>query len=392
MPSKEVLFLFNHDAPHQVAHAAGIVRELSAIRPDLAVTCATGTPAIRAHLRGLLGEEAAARVGWLDLGLPGWLDAALALPNRIAPARRLARLRHHARRLLEARVLVSTERTCLRLKRHLPRGAAMPAFVHVPHGAGDRAVTFHADKAGFDRILVSGEKTVRELISRGVATPGQLRVTGYPKFDTVDPGRRLELFGNGRPVFLYNPHFDPFLSSWYDEGPALLDWFAGPEGQRFNLIFAPHVMLFRKKLHVSPEYRVARIRPGIRPQWRSAPNIVIDTASKRLVDMSYTLSADGYIGDVSSQIYEFLIRPRPVFFIDRFSASPRCREGRFPAWEAGDVATTAAELTALLPGYADRFARYEERQRAIFADTFSLDPQRPASLRAAEAIAELVAE
>lgn len=384
----EVLFLFNHDAPHQVAHIAGIARAAREISPNLRVTCATGTAAIRERLQALLGEEASAGMTWVDIGLPGWLESLLALPNRIAPVKRLARLDYHARRLLQADVLVSAERTCLRLKRR--RTERMPRFVHVPHGAGDRSVTFHPGKAGFDRLLVSGDKTAREMIARGGFRAEQIKVVGYPKFDTIDPEKRVRLFDNDRPVFLYNPHFDPFLSSWYDEGPALLDWFASTEGQAFNLVFAPHIMLFRKKLHVSLEYRTARLRPDIKPAWRDAPNILIDTNSARLVDMSYTLSADAYIGDVSSQIYEFLIRPRPVFFIDTFSCSSRSREGHYPAWDGGYVANSAAALAPLLHTRVKLEAREAERQRALFADTISYDPARPASRRAAEAIVEML--
>jgi len=381
----ELLFLFNHDAPHQVAHIAGVARAARDLRPDARVTCATGTPGIRQRLSAILGESAAG-MNWLDLALPGWMDAALALPNRIAPVRRLARLDHHRERLLQASILVSAERTCLRLR----RPGAPTRFVHVPHGAGDRATTFHHGKAGFDRMLVSGEKTARELRARGIATAEQLRIVGYPKFDLIDAAPRPPLFDNDRPVFVYNPHFDPFLSSWYDEGPALLDWFASDAGQAFNLVFAPHVMLFRKKLHVSLEYRTARLRPDISPAWRAARNILIDTDGPRLTDMSYTLAADAYIGDVSSQIYEFLLKPRAAFFIDRFSADRRSREGRYPAWAAGDVVPCAQALTALLPDHRARAAQYRERQRALFADTFSVDPAHPASLRAAQAIVELL--
>jgi hypothetical protein len=390
MAAARMIFLFNHDAVHQVAHLGGIVRAMRTERPDVRIICATGMASIRHHLEGLLGETVAREVEWLDLGLPGWMDGLLSLPNTIAPVKRLARLDHHAGALLASDVLVSAERTCLRLRRRQAALGSRTQFVHVPHGAGDRAVTFHRGKAGFDRILVAGDKTARELVARGAARADQLRVVGYSKFDAVGQGEPLRPFDNERPTFLYNPHFDPFLSSWYDEGPALLDWFARGAGQRFNLIFAPHIMLFRKTLHVSLEYRTARLRPGIRPDWRNAPNILIDTGSDRLVDMSYTLCADAYIGDVSSQIYEFLIRPRPAFFIDRFSRDARSREGRYPAWEAGDVVRSAGELVRLLPGWRERLPLYRDRQAELFADTMSHDPARSASQRAVDALMELV--
>jgi hypothetical protein len=217
-----------------------------------------------------------------------------------------------------------------------------------------------------------------------------VRVVGYPKFDTIDVEKRVDFFGNGRPTFLYNPHFDPFLSSWYDEGPKLLDWFASGDGQKYNLIFAPHIMLFRKSVHISLEYRTARRRVDIQDIWKDSPNILIDTGSDRLVDMSYTLSADGYIGDVSSQIYEFLIHPRPAFFIDVFSKDKRSKEGHYPAWEAGEVVHSAGELTDFFHPYVQKVDGYEAQQQALFADTISYDPARPATQRAAEAIIEML--
>lgn len=384
----DILFLFNHDAPHQVAHIAGIARALALRGAGVPVTCATATPAIRARAETILGPEACRAVQWFDLALPGWLEAALALPNRVAPVRRVMRLRHHAARINAARVVVSAERTCLTIRD--PQGSAR--FAYVPHGAGDRMVSYHPGKGGFDRILVSGHKTAREMVARGVAPAERLRVIGYPKFDTIDLSRRERLFSNDNPVLIYNPHFDPLLSSWYDHGPALLDWFASAAGQGFNLIFAPHIMLFRKKLHVSLEYRTARLRPDIAPAWQAAPNILIDTGSTRLVDMTYTLSSDAYIGDVSSQVYEFLVHPRPLLFIDTFSHDPRSREGDYPAWRAGDVARDAAGLAALVPGAWQRHAQFRAIQHDIFADTVSHQDGHPAVARAADALVELAGE
>lgn len=382
----DILFLFNHDAPHQVAHIAGIARALIETgAPGQPITCATATPAIRARVETILGPDAAARVGWFDMALPAWLEATLALPNKVAPVRRLMRLRHHAVRINAARVVISAERTCLSVRASDGRAR----FAYVPHGAGDRMVSYHPEKGGFDLIMVSGHKTALEMVARGVAPAERLRVIGYPKFDTIDLSQSKKLFSNDNPVLVYNPHFDPLLSSWYDHGPALLDWFTQGEGQGYNLIFAPHIMLFAKKLHVSLEYRTARLRPGIDPRWRAAPNILIDTGSTALVDMTYTLAAQAYIGDVSSQVYEFLVRPRPLLFLDAFSHDPRSREGAYPAWRAGDVARDAAGLAALIPGAWARHATYRAVQEAIFDDTVSHQPGHPAVQRAADALLEL---
>ncbi|HWV13656.1 MAG TPA: hypothetical protein VN110_10210 [Sphingobium sp.] len=86
--------------------------------------------------------------------------------------------------------------------------------------------------------------------------------------------------------------------------------------------------------------------------------------------MSYTLGCDAYIGDVSSQIYEFLCRPRPAFFIDTHS---RSREEELPylSWSAGDVVRSADELFPLLPAYCERGLHYRAQQQSIFDYTMS---------------------
>src|SRR3546814_17702316 len=49
---------------------------------------------------------------------------------------------------------------------------------------------------------------------------------------------------------------------------------------------------------------------------RKLPHMHIDLGSERSIDMSYTGSADLYLGDVSSQVAEYLYRPRPCVFLN----------------------------------------------------------------------------
>src|SRR3546814_8277328 len=88
-------------------------------------------------------------------------------------------------------------------------------------------------------------------------------------------------------------------------GRDVLEFFrASPD---YNLIFAPHVVLYQRGL-----------RHGARPlgRYRNRPNMLIDTGSLASIDMTYTLAADIYLGDVSSQVYEFMLQPRPYLFLD----------------------------------------------------------------------------
>ena len=381
------LFLFNHDAGHQVAHLAGIAAATARIHPEIETVVAFATPEIRDRLSALMTPEDAALIRWEELSLGPARAAVARLFDRVFPASRLWRLRAHTQLFASADMIISTERTCLRLKKSISQ-SDMPLFAKVPHGAGDRSVAYHPDYRRFDYSFVAGPKVVEQLVAHGVERE-RLVIVGYPKFEGVNLDARTDFFGNGRPTFVYNPHFDPNLSSWYDQGPDLLRWFAGPEGRHFNLIFAPHVMLFRKELHVSPEYRVARRRPDVPAEALSADNILVDLNGPRLFDMSYTMSADAYIGDVSSQIYEFLVHPRPAFFIDARRERKAEDDEWHLFWDAGPVVRTCAELSGLLPDFAAIGAKYRDRQEEIFAYTIDIR-ETPPSIRAADAIAEAI--
>ena len=193
---------------------------------------------------------------------------------------------------------------------------------------------------------------------------------------------------DGRPLVLYNPHPSPYLSSWYKFGPAILDWFvAHPE---YRLVFAPHVMLFERPLAISID-RLRVARPGrIDRRWREAENIVVDTGSRASTTMAYTNAADLYLGDASSQVYEFLIRPRPCVFVDAHRAAWRGNPD-FAHWRAGPVIDDPAQLGAALADAREGFeTRWRPAQEALFAHSFDLSAE-PSALRAARAIAELAA-
>lgn len=388
----KVVFLFNHEAAHQVAHIAGIAGAMATAESGSAVIAATGNAQIFAEVKKLLSVEQIAALQWADLSLPGWLHRLLTPLNRLVPVHRLARLYWHRKSLFAAAMIVTTERTCLTLKRHWRRRSG-PRFAYVPHGSGDRNVAVHPALKDFDLCLVSGQKVVDQLVESGVARSENCRIIGYPKFDILRGRRPEKFFANDLPTFLYNPHFDPFMSSWFDHGNAVLQYFYERPDQ-YNLIFAPHVMLFSKSVHISPEYKVTRRRPDVEPKFLTAPNIRIDIDSPRLFDMSYTLSADVYIGDVSSQVYEFLYRPRPCFFIDvhssvHSSVDSGAKENEPPAydfWRNGPVIRTASELTEILPGFANVGAQYRDIQIDRMAYTADNKDPRSASVRGAEAI------
>lgn len=381
------LFLFNHDAAHQVAHLAPVAAAMARDHRDIETVVAYSGPAIRARIEGLIDPADVALIRWEELDLTGATKLLTGILDRLLPASRLARLRVHEKLFAESDAVISTERTCLRVQKRLGPERS-PLFIRVPHGTGDRSVTFHPDHRRFDLSLVAGPKMAEQLAANGV-DPARIRVTGYSKFEGIDLSAKPDFFENGRPTLVYNPHFDPHLSSWYEAGPELLRWFASEKGQAFNLIFAPHVMLFRKAMHVSPEYKIAKRRPDVPEEAMEAANILVDVDGPRLFDMSYMLSADGYIGDASSQLYEFLARPRPVFLLDPNNALQEQGERELPFLTTGPCASSVADLAALLAELESVGEQYREVQQRLIAHTFDPSDEPPSS-RAAQAIADAI--
>ena len=376
----KVGFLFNHDALHQIRHTAPVIAEVVRF-PGVKAVVLTSSTAQEAQVRALLGPAAASvRFVALEVGvLAAGLDRLLRF---VAPFRRIATLRENLPVFAALDVLVVPETTSLLLRDRF--GLTKPKFVWIPHGAGDRSVGFRPVMRGFDLVLLSGAKVRDRMLAAGLITSDNHVIVGYPKFDTIDIAPPPLLFTNERPTVLYNPHFDPRLSSWYTMGEAVLGWFA--QQSRYNLIVAPHVMLAQRRLHASVEHRVLRWRRDIAQRYAALPHIHVDMGSEASVDMTYTRAADIYLGDVSSQIYEWIARPRPAIFLNATGVAWE-RDPDFGHWHLGDVIRDPADLPAALDQAVREPDRYRAAQEAAFAATFSRTDQ-PASRRAAAAIVE----
>jgi len=133
-----------------------------------------------------------------------------ALAKRISP--KLGFLLSHLKIWKNLDALIVAERTSTIL-RYFTK--ALPPFIHIPHGAGDRAKSYDRRIRHFDHVLVAGEKDKKRMVALGLVTQ----------------------------------------------------------------------------------------------------NIHIDLGSPKSSDMSYTRAANIYLGDVSSQVYEFLTHPKPCIFI-----------------------------------------------------------------------------
>ena len=354
MPTR-IAFLAITEA-HQFLHWLPAALRL-AEEPGVEVTVLGST---RAGLEFVRGYDPAGRLRLKKLRTLALRAAGLFTP----PKRRLTLLLNWPT-IAAFPTVVTTETTSALLTR-------LPGFrsrlVHLKHGAGDREGGYNPKHAQFDLTLVNGPKDKQRLIARGLATDANCRVVGYAKFELVRPPAE-PLFANSDPVALYNPHFDPQLGSWFRHGADLVDEMERIAG--WNFVAAPHV-----KLRDGPDIASC------------AANVLIDRGSVRSIDMTYTETAAVYIGDISSQVYEFLRRPRPCIFLNLDRIPWQGREN-YAHWELGQVIERVEELGPALRRAAKIQPEFAEAQRLMTAK--SLDPSpEPASERQARAILDFV--
>jgi hypothetical protein len=274
------------------------------------------------------------------------------------PKRRLALLLNYWK-LADFPVIVTTETTSSLLYR-------LPGFssriIHLKHGAGDREGGYNPKHSRFDLTLVNGPKDKDRLIQRGLVSDSNCLVVGYAKFELSRPSAAST---HARPLALYNPHFDENLGTWHRHGQAMVaameriaDW---------DFVVAPHV-----KLKGGPAVKTA------------APNVNLDMGSVRSIDMTYTDAADVYIGDISSQVYEFLRRPRPCIFVNFDRIDWRGNEN-YAHWQLGQVIESPEELSEALARAEILQPGFEAAQRLATSKSIDMSPEK-ASERQARAI------
>ena len=380
-----IAFLFNHDQVHQVAHGLPIALALASRRTGIEILLCSGSERITREIRELGGSAINDGVKLIELKLVSRSSRiANGIAGKFVPSSKLLIYRDNLDFFKSLDVLVVPEKTSLVLKDHFRLDDL--TIIHTRHGAGDRAIGFGKASARFDHVLASGPKIRNRLIAEAGVSPEKVTIVGYPKFDLFEPPKPRLGPADRRPIVLYNPHVAPHLSSWYRSGREILRWFAA--NQAYQLIFAPHIMLFERRLVVTIQPpRVAR--PGSIPSGaRNADNILIDTRSRALTTMEYPNSADIYLGDASSQVYEFLAQPRPCVF---FNSHRFDWEGDpdFAHWRAGRVVSDVSQLgEALSSASADHDQRFRSIQEDMLAETFDLRSER-SSDRAADVILEV---
>ena len=265
-------------------------------------------------------------------------------------------LKKNKNKLSKFKALVLTDR-------HVLNGTTMkPFYILTGHGAGDRAKGFTKSMRRFDYILVSGNEKWRRMVELNYISEGSGEIIGYPKFDiALLNNNTISPFKDTKPIVLYNPHFFKKETSWYLWGKKILDYFL--ENKNYNLIFAPHLILFGKK------------KDSIDKKYYQSENIHIDLESYALIDMTYTKIADIYLGDVSSQVYEFVgLKKRPCIFLNTHNLEWK-NNSAFRMWKMGDVIEDLFFLDTILKKSQKSFSVYYPIQSKLVEDTFSVSDQ-----------------
>ncbi len=374
-------FLFNHYGAHQVPHAAPYAFEISRRHPNFEVVIACSSAQEVDLVESISSIYPSHRCEIIRLRTPLYYRPLDPLMSKWILARKQIVLSHHIDFFRSLDALVAPERHCMKLRMQF--GLSKLKMIRTRHGAGDRKGGFDDHPGTFDLTILPGKKYVDRLRDLGMLNEDGYAVAGWPKFEVVRGLNRPipRLFNNDNPTVVYNPHFDQTVSSWREDGIAVLDFFA--KKPDYNLIFAPHLVLF---------VRSGRHGAYLPRKYARRPNIWVDKGSPALSDMTYMLAADIYLGDVSSQVYEFLLEPRPCIFLNSHNVQWE-KDRSYLHWTLGQVIHRVnRELGAALECAFTTHKDYLSKQREAFEYTFQMAPDSTAAERGADAIADFLSQ
>lgn len=365
-------FLFNHYLSYQVLHGAPVAFELSRRRPDFQVELLFSNSNSYVEAKRISSLYPGHKCTFKMLQKT-WI--ARRIPIAFHSLHRPLTLLTHKSLLASFNALVAPEKNYILLK-------IFPAFANIHfiglrHGAGDRPTSsLNKGRLKFDYLLVPGQTDFDRL--KGELPKGCCVITGYPKFEVLEKlnSETPQLFTNNRPIVLYNPHFNNQQSSWLKQGRDVLNFFA--KSDIYNLIFAPHARLFKhKECHGNIDT----------DGFVDYPHILIDKGSERSFDMTYTRAADIYLGDVSSQVYEFIYhKRRPCVFLNPNKLDAM----QMSFWRFGPVIEQIDSLQNAITDAEQSFEqKYRSEQDHFLQLAFSLDKDPP-SKRGAEAIIQFL--
>ena len=250
-----------------------------------------------------------------------------------------------------------------------------PKFIYQYHGCGDRKYGFEPNLGLYDLMLLPGKYHQNRLINSGVISKEKTAIIGWPKLDypTDVQGLRKKLFPNDRHIVLYTPHWDPKISSFRDCTRSILKYFKN--NKEVNLLFAPHIQLKHWKIKYKYDLNFEPFQSS---------NIYIDLGSEESVNSSYLRISDIYMGDVSSQVYEWIaIKPRPCIFLNAHKVQWK-DDINYRHWKYGFVVEDISKLGSVFEHVTDLNSAidYQKSQITEYIDLST----KKYSIRAAEAI------
>ena len=257
-----------------------------------------------------------------------------------------------------------------------------PKFIFTHHGAGNGSYPYTSiESTKFDLIFAIGQSAIDSHKKYFNYTNTKFEIIGYSKFDVAKiENKGFSVFKNDNPIILYNPHFKRELSSWYTHGKEILNFFL--KNNNYNLIFAPHINLFNKKGFAN--------KNEIDDVYYKSENIHVDLGSINSVNMTYTLAADLYIGDVSSQVLEYLIIKRPCIFVNRIDLNWATNINTPKFWKLGEVVANILDLDYLITNRSIWQEKYINTQTKEIEYLFDMDNNLSSSVRGANAIVKLL--
>ena len=226
--------------------------------------------------------------------------------------------------------ILCTQYLDLGLKKHVSHDDTKLIFVN--HGVSNRPYSFDPKITEFDHFFMFGnnEENIRKKL--GQLTSENASLIGYPKYDFTKKNPKIDFFKNNKPTIIYNPHWVIEQTSYFKYGIKILDFFA--QSKDYNLIFAPHSLLYARNKKILFQLK----------KYKKSSNILIDLGSEKSNDMTYTKSADLFLGDVSSQALEFLLcNPKPCLFINSHNLNHD-----YISWDFGDIISNVNDLKSEL--------------------------------------------
>ncbi|MDB5698064.1 MAG: hypothetical protein JWN69_868 [Alphaproteobacteria bacterium] len=273
-----------------------------------------------------------------------------------------------APRLVRVPVAVCAEQTSLWLPTILP---LRTRFIKTSHGVGSMSARDDRRRLSAWRTLVPSELERSTYLERGM-DPDRIIATGYVKAAFRQRTHARFVFPEKRPIILYTPHWQAHRSSWPQWGQEVVRTLV--RQQRYNVILAPHQRL----VETAPEVR------SILTSAAEHAHVHCDLDTFATVDGSYTAMADIYVGDTSSQLLEFLMRPRPCIFLNPMAADWR-ENPSYAMWSCGEVVTELNDFLPAVTRAVDEHRHYAVIQRD-YAERSLGDTSGMAASRAADEI------